>query len=49
MERLKIPDVAVGVLHGDETFTAGFGVTNVDHPLAVDENIFFQIGSIDWD
>lgn len=46
MAEHKIPGVAVGILNGDETFTAGFGVTNVDHPLEVDDQTLFQIGSI---
>jgi CubicO group peptidase (beta-lactamase class C family) len=46
MKKLHIPGVAVGIRHGDETFTKGFGVTNVDHPVPVDETTLFQIGSI---
>jgi CubicO group peptidase (beta-lactamase class C family) len=46
MESKGVPGVAVGVLHTGETFIAGFGVTNVDHPLDVTENTLFQIGSI---
>jgi len=46
MEELHVPGVAVGVLHGDETFTEGLGVTNVDHPLPIDGATLFQIGSI---
>ncbi|NIP34966.1 MAG: serine hydrolase, partial [Thermoplasmata archaeon] len=46
MREFHVPGVAVGVLHGDETFTEGLGVTNVDHPIAVDETTLFQIGSI---
>lgn len=45
MERLQVPGVAVGIWHGGEAYTAGFGVTNVEHPLPVDENSLFQIGS----
>ena len=45
MERFRVPGVAVGVLHQGQTFTAGFGVTNVDHPLPVDGDTLFQIGS----
>ena len=41
-----VPGVAVGVLHEGETATAGFGVTNVDHPLPVTDETLFQIGSI---
>ena len=41
-----VPGAAIGVLYGDETYTAGFGVTNVDHPLPVTDETLFQIGSI---
>ena len=41
-----VPGVAVGVVDGDEELVAGFGVTNVDHPLSVDGDTLFQIGSI---
>ena len=46
MEELHVPGVAVGVRHGDESFTEGLGVTNVDHPIPVDRATLFQIGSI---
>lgn len=46
MAHFHIPGVALGVLYGDKTFTATFGVTNLDHPLNVDEDTLFQIGSI---
>ncbi len=46
MAHFHIPGVALGVLFGDETFTASFGVTSLDHPLDVDEDTLFQIGSI---
>jgi len=45
MECWHVPGVAVGILHNGETYTAGFGVTNVAHPLAVDSDTLFQIGS----
>ncbi len=45
-EKNKIPGVALGVLYGDAMYTAGFGVTNVDHPLDVTSDTLFQIGSI---
>jgi len=45
MRKLGIPGVAVGVISGDQEFSAGFGVTNVDHPLPVDAETLFQIGS----
>jgi CubicO group peptidase (beta-lactamase class C family) len=45
MERLHVPGVALGIIHGDVEHTAGFGVTNIDHPLPVDADTLFQIGS----
>jgi CubicO group peptidase (beta-lactamase class C family) len=41
-----VPGASLGVLHGNETYTAGFGVTNVDHPLGVTNETYFQTGSI---
>ncbi|MBM4413762.1 MAG: beta-lactamase family protein, partial [Chloroflexi bacterium] len=46
MKRLNVPGVSVAVLHGDDVHSAGFGVTNVDHPLPVTADTLFQIGSI---
>jgi CubicO group peptidase (beta-lactamase class C family) len=45
MDALGIPGVAVGVILGDREHAAGFGVTNVDHPLPVGDATLFQIGS----
>jgi CubicO group peptidase (beta-lactamase class C family) len=45
MQRLGVPGAAVGVIDGDAEHIAGFGVTNVDHPLPVDGDTLFQIGS----
>ena len=46
MERAKVPGVAVGLLSDGEEHAAGFGVTSVEHPLPVDAETLFQIGSI---
>ncbi len=46
MERLRVSGVALGVLHAGGTETAGFGVTSVPNPLAVDAGTLFRIGSI---
>jgi CubicO group peptidase (beta-lactamase class C family) len=46
MKKRGVPGVAVGVLHEGETKAAGFGVTNIDHPLDVTDETLFQIGSI---
>ena len=45
MKKLKVPGAAVGVLKSGRRYTKGYGITNVDHPLPVDENTLFQIGS----
>lgn len=42
---LEVPGVAVGVTLDGESGFAFAGVTNVDHPLAVDDRTLFQIGS----
>jgi CubicO group peptidase (beta-lactamase class C family) len=41
-----VPGVALGLRHGDTTYTAGYGVTNTEQPLPVDADTLFQIGSI---
>jgi CubicO group peptidase (beta-lactamase class C family) len=41
-----IPGAAIGIAAGDEVFAAGFGVTNLDHPLPVQATTLFQVGSI---
>ena len=46
MQHLHVPGVAIGLISGDQEFSAGFGVTNLENPLPVDANTLFQIGSI---
>ncbi|MBN1933580.1 MAG: beta-lactamase family protein, partial [Anaerolineae bacterium] len=46
MKAKRVPGVAVGILHDGKMRTAGFGVTNADHPLPVTDETLFQIGSI---
>ena len=46
MNRLPVMGAAIGIWHEGEEFTAGFGVTNVDHPLPVTDETMFQVGSI---
>ena len=46
MAHYHIPGVAVGVYNDGARQVGGLGVTNVDHPLAVDERTLYQIGSI---
>lgn len=45
MKRTGVPGVSVGILKGARRHTNGYGVTNVDHPLEVDDDTLFQIGS----
>lgn len=42
---LAVPGVVAGIVHGDAVHTAVHGITNVDHPLEVDEQTLFQFGS----
>lgn len=46
MAEYRVPGVVVGLLQEGERYTAGFGVTNVNHPLEVTAGTLFQIGSI---
>lgn len=46
MKELGIPGVAIGVYHNGEVSTQGYGVTNLDNPLPVNDDTLFQIGSI---
>ena len=43
MEKQSVPGVVVGILYEGEVRTAGFGVTNVDHPLPVTDETLFQV------
>src|SRR5262245_22974600 len=45
-ERCRVPGVAVALVHAGEERFACDGVTNVEHPLAVDETTLFQIASL---
>jgi CubicO group peptidase (beta-lactamase class C family) len=45
MAAYGIPGVAVGVLYDGREHLKGFGVTNVDHPQAVDPDTVFRVGS----
>ena len=45
MAKHKVPGVALGIVFEGREFMRGFGVTNVRHPLPVDEKTLFQIGS----
>ncbi len=46
MAHYHVPGVAVGVYNDGVQQVGGLGVTNVDHPLAVNEETLYQIGSI---
>ncbi len=41
-----IPGAALGLAIGDAVYTAGLGVTNLNHPLPVEPTTLFQVGSI---
>ena len=41
-----VPGVAIGLIADGEEWFASFGVTSVEHPLPVDADTLFQIGSI---
>jgi CubicO group peptidase (beta-lactamase class C family) len=45
MGRHVVPGVALGVVHEGRVETAGFGVTNIDHPLPVDADTLFLVAS----
>jgi len=45
MKRYHVPGVAVGVYWQGHEHLRGFGVTNIDHPLPVDGDTLFRIGS----
>jgi len=46
LERTGTPGAAVGVEHDGTESVAGWGVTSIEHPLEVDADTLFQIGSI---
>lgn len=43
---LQVPGAALGVYFQGQEWTAGVGVTNLEHPLSVTADTLFQIGSI---
>lgn len=45
MTAYAIPGVAVAVWAGGQEYVKGYGVTNIDHPLPVDGDTVFRIGS----
>ena len=46
MKRLQVPGVAIGIWHQGKKYAEGFGITSVEHPLAVTADTLFQTGSI---
>jgi len=46
MKRLTVPGVAIGIWHDGKEYAEGFGVTSLEHPLAVTADTLFQTGSI---
>ncbi|SOJ54171.1 D-alanyl-D-alanine carboxypeptidase [Mycobacterium simulans] len=45
MKAYGIPGAAVGVWAGGQEYAKGYGVTNIDHPVPVDADTVFRIGS----
>jgi CubicO group peptidase (beta-lactamase class C family) len=45
MKQYAIPGAAVGVLYQGREYVKGYGVTNVDYPVAVDGDTVFRAGS----
>ena len=45
MRAYAIPGAAVGVLWDGREYVKGYGVTNVDHPVPVDGDTVFRVGS----
>jgi CubicO group peptidase (beta-lactamase class C family) len=46
MLKLNVPGMAIGLLHNGKENYIGFGVTNIDNPVAVTPDTMFQAGSI---
>ena len=46
MKRLEVPGVAIGIWNQGKEYSAGFGITSVEHPLPVTPDTLFQTGSI---
>lgn len=46
MVRYNVPGAALGVIAGDAEHIAGFGVTSVEQPQAVDDETLFPVASI---
>jgi CubicO group peptidase (beta-lactamase class C family) len=46
MEKHQVPGAAVGILQDGVIQSAGFGITNIEHPQDVTVDTLFQVGSI---
>ena len=46
MAKYHIPGVAVGVFYNGREYVRGYGVTNVEYPVAIDGETLFRIGSV---
>ena len=46
MEKHQVPGAAAGVFYDGKATSAGYGITNVEHPLDVTADTLFQVGSI---
>jgi len=46
MKRLHVPGVSIGIWHKGKEYSAGFGVTSLEHPLPITADTLFQTGSI---
>ncbi len=46
LRRLRVPGAALGVWHRGREYLACYGKTSVEHPLRVNADTMFQIGSI---
>lgn len=46
LEELQIPGAAIGIQQGEDSFTQGFGITHIEHPLQATGDTLFQIGSV---
>ncbi len=46
MDEIKVPGVAIGIIHDGKVEMAGLGITNIDDPQPVNENTVFYIGSM---
>jgi CubicO group peptidase (beta-lactamase class C family) len=46
LTRFRVPGVSLGILSDGDEHVTGFGITNTEHPLPVDGDTLFQVGSI---